>query len=153
MSIPSLPAGAENTDQMQIANAVHSLSIHLLRRARTADDKSGLTPERLSLLSVLAYAGPQSVVRLSKIEGVSSAAISRSVSSLEKLGLISRARDPDDSRAVIVRTTAKGKRLMETGRRRRLELIARELSVLDKKSLKQLAAIGNILERLDARRD
>ena len=150
MSIPSLPTGAEKSELMKIANALHSLSVHLLRRARTADKESGLTPERLSLLSVLAYAGPQSVNRLSAIEGVSAPAISRSVSSLEQMGLAVRRRAPDDQRAVIVRTTPKGKRLMETGRRKRIELIARELEALDKKSLKQLAQVGDILERLDS---
>jgi len=133
---------------MKIANALHSLSVHLLRRARTADSASGLTPERLSLLSVLAYAGPQSINRLSDIEGISAPAISRSVSSLEKLGLVARSRGPDDNRAVIVRTTPKGKRLMETGRRKRIEIIAAELEGLDKKSLSRLEHIGDVLERL-----
>ncbi len=149
MSIPSLPAGAEKTELMQIANALHSLSVHLLRRARTADKTSGLTPERLSLLSVLAYAGPQSINRLSEIEGVSAPAISRSVSSLEKMGLVGRIRGRDDNRAVIVRTTPRGKRLMETGRRRRIELIAEELALLDKKSLSRLTHISSVLERLN----
>ena len=151
MSIPSLPAGAKDTDKMRAANALHSLAVHLLRRARTADKESGLTPERLSLLSVLAYAGPQSVNRLSEIEGVSPPAISRSVSSLEELGLVKRTRNAADNRGVIVQTTPKGKRLMETGRRRRIETIAKDLETLDRKSLAQLMQIGDILERLETR--
>lgn len=153
MSIPSLPAGAEESELMKIANALHSLSVHLLRRARTADKESGLTPERLSLLSVLAYAGPQSINRLSQIEGVSAPAISRSVSSLEKIGLVARARARDDNRTVIVRTTPKGKRLMEAGRRRRIELIADELAGLNKKNLSRLAHVSSVLERLEAARE
>ncbi len=150
MSIPTLPAGAANSDLMHIANALHSLSIHLLRRARSADKTSGLTPERLSLLSVLAYAGPQSVNRLSEIEGISPPAISRSVASLEKMGLITRARSNSDNRGVIVRIAPKGKRLMEAGRRKRVEAIAAEIENLDKRSLNQLSQIGGVLERLEA---
>lgn len=149
MSIPSLPAGAEKSELMKIANALHSLSVHLLRRARTEDKESGLTPERLSLLSVLAYAGPKSINRLSEIEGISAPAISRSVSSLEKLGLVTRTRAADDNRTVIVRTTPKGKKLMEAGRRRRIELIADELAGLDKKNLSRLTYISSVLEQLD----
>lgn len=149
MSIPPLPAGAKNSALMQTANALHSLAIHLLRRARTADKKSGLSAERLSLLSVLAYAGPQSVNRLAEIEGVSAPAISRIVSALEKLGLTERKRRSDDARSVTVRATPKGRKLVEAGRRRRLELIARELSSLSARELSTLGRISDILKKLE----
>lgn len=134
---------------MQTANALHSLSIHLLRRARVADRKSGLSPERLSLLSVLAYAGPQSVNRLAEIESVSPPAISRTVTSLESLGLALRKRSSKDARTVTVYATAKGRRLVEIGRRRRLEHIADELSQLSAGDLAALARVGRILQKLE----
>jgi hypothetical protein len=37
-----------------VANQLHALSVHLLRQARISDREAGLTPERLSLLSILA---------------------------------------------------------------------------------------------------
>lgn len=152
MSIPPLPAGLENTELTRAANALHSLSIHLLRRAREADRESGLSPERLSLLSILAYAGGQTVGRLAEMEQVSAPAISRIVSSLEKLGLAKRIRGEIDARAVMVEATEKGRRLVEKGRQRRLEIIAAELSRLNQRDIAALGKAAGILEKLETSR-
>lgn len=149
MSIPPLPDGLADSNVNRAANALHSLSIHLLRRARTADRETGLSPERLSLLSVLAFAGPRTVGELAEIEGVSAPAISRIVSSLEATGFASRERSRTDAREVRVSATARGRRLMEKGRRRRLELIAHYLGGLDRKDLAALADVAAVLERLE----
>lgn len=151
MSIPPLPAGLADSQSSRAANALHSLSIHVLRRARTADKETGLSPERLSLLSVLAFAGPRSVSALAEIEGVSRPAISRIVGSLEAQGLVDRTRDPDDGRGVVVRGTAKGRKLVERGRRRRVELIDKELRGLSRRDLSVLEDALEILAGLDAR--
>lgn len=150
MSTPPLPAGVEDNEVTRTANALHSLSVHLLRRAREADRDSGLSPERLSLLSVLAYAGGQSVSRLAELEQVSAPAISRIVSSLEELGFAKRTRSENDARSVKVEATARGRRLMEKGRQRRLELIAAELSRLGSRDLALLSKAGSVLEKLEA---
>ncbi len=152
MSIPPLPAGLEDTVETRTANALHSLAIHLLRRARLADRRTGLSPERLSLLSVLAFAGPQTVGALALMEGVSAPAISRIASSLEKLGLARRERGEEDAREVRLSATAKGKRLMEEGRRRRIALIAEDLKGLGRRDLAVLGAIPALLQRLKSGR-
>lgn len=152
MSIPPLPAGLEDTAETRTANTLHSLAIHLLRRARLADRRSGLSPERLSLLSVLAFAGPQTVGALAHMESVSAPAISRIASSLEKLGLARRERGDVDARQVRISATAKGKRLMDEGRRRRLEIIAADLKDLSRSDLAVLGAVAGVLQRLQARR-
>ena len=41
-----------------IADALHSAAIHLLRWIRKEDDRTGISPGRLSALSVLVFAGP-----------------------------------------------------------------------------------------------
>jgi len=150
LSIPPLPAGLKGADLTHTANALHSLSIHLLRRARAADQETGLSPERLSLLSVLTYAGAQTVNRLSEIETVSPPAISRIASALEKLGLVKRTPSANDGRSVLIQATAKGRKLMELGRRRRLEMIASELKPLSRSDLAQLKKVSQILEKLEA---
>lgn len=149
MSIPPLPAGLEDSAAARAANALHSLSIHILRRARRADRETGLGPERLSLLSVLAFAGPRSVSALADIEGVSLPAISRIVGALEGLGLTIRERGRGDGRSVIVRATAKGRRLVERGRRRRVELIEQSLRSLAPQDLAALGKAAAILERIE----
>lgn len=152
MSIPPLPAGLEDSETARAANALHSLSIHLLRRARKADRETGLSPERLSLLSVLAFAGPHSVSALADIEGVSRPAISRIVGALEDAGLTARERGLADGRNVIIRATAKGRRLVERGRRRRVELIEESLAALPLQELSVLTKAAAILARLDGER-
>lgn len=152
MSIPPLPDGLKKTVLNHTANALHSLSIHLLRRAREADKESGLSPERLSLLSILAFTGPQTINRLAEFEQVSAPAISRIVTALEELGLAKRTRDESDARTVIVVATAKGRKIVEAGRKRRLVLIAEELSNLSKKDLEFLSRAAGILEKMEADR-
>lgn len=148
MSIPPLPKELPQTELNKRANALHSLSIHLLRRAREADKQSGLSPERLSLLSVLTYAGPQSATNLAQLESVSPPAISRIIVSLEKLGLVRKVRNLDDARGVTIHATAKGRKIVETGRKRRLLLIADEIGRLCPADQKKLGEVGDILEKL-----
>lgn len=132
---------------MRAANALHSLSIHLLRRARAADKETGLSPERISLLSVLNFVGPQTVGALAEIEDVSAPAISRIVSALETLGLAKRERARADARQVLVCATAKGRRLVERGRRGRIEIIAEALAVLSPAELAEAVAIAEAIEK------
>lgn len=151
MSTPPLPEGLADTPATRVANRLHSAAIHLLRRARVADRETGLTPERLSLLSVLTFAGPRTMGELAAIEQVSAPAISRSVKALEADGLVRRQRPGRDRRQVRVQATAAGRRLMDAGRRRRLEYIERELRDLGRRELEQLGRAATILESLRRR--
>jgi DNA-binding MarR family transcriptional regulator len=147
MSTPPLPEGMKDDRVARAANALHSMSIHVLRSARAADKETGLSPERLSLLSVLAYAGPRTVSALAEIEGVSLPAISRTLKALEASGLASRARGEADAREVTARATPKGRRLMEKGRRRRLEIVAAMLRALSASELTAVEAAVSSVER------
>lgn len=116
------------------------------------DRESGLTPERLSLLSVLAYVGPQPVQRLAELEGVSSPAISRSLGFLERDGLARRERDQSDRRVVRARPTKEGLAVIEEARMRRIEVLANELGSASRSELDRLEEAVRILsERLGAR--
>jgi hypothetical protein len=53
-----------------VADRMHSAAIHLLRRVREADAKTGMTPARLSALSLLVFGGPCTLSDLAKNEGV-----------------------------------------------------------------------------------
>ena len=59
--VPPLPAGLRSSRRRRVANELNTTAIHALRVARTTDAESGLSPERLSLLSVLVYAGPRTI--------------------------------------------------------------------------------------------
>ncbi|HXI87618.1 MAG TPA: MarR family transcriptional regulator [Parvularculaceae bacterium] len=149
MSTPPLPSGLADTPETRAANALHSLSIHLLRRARAADRATGLNAERLSVLSVLTFAGPQTIGALAAIEGVSAPAISRIVSALETLGLVLRQRTDLDRRSVTVQASAKGRKLVERGRKGRIEIIAEMFEALDRTDLAILNDVARVLEKLE----
>ncbi|MDP8911200.1 MAG: MarR family transcriptional regulator [Actinomycetota bacterium] len=106
------------------ADKLHSAAIHLLRRAAKEDASSGLSAARLSALSVVVFAGPRTIGELAEEERVRSPTITGIVNGLERDGLVRREVDPNDGRVARVHATAKGKRLLERARRRRIAVLA-----------------------------
>lgn len=131
---------------MHIANSLHSLCIQVLRQARTADADTGLSPQRLSVLSVLAFVGSRTIGELAVIEQVSRPAISTLVSALEADGLARRERPAGDARTVIVHVTAAGRKLLEKGRAGRLQLVSGRLAMLDSNQLDVVEEALKLLE-------
>lgn len=107
-----------------LAWEVNSLSIHLVRHARRADDALGVPPARLAALSVLVFGGDRTMSELAEAEMVTMATISRVVDGLEEMGLAARRPNPADARSYVVRATAKGRRLMERGRQARVDRLS-----------------------------
>lgn len=121
-----------------LAFRLNSVAIHLVRRAREADRALGVPPGQLSALSVLVFGGDRSIAELADTEQVKSPTMTRIVDGLERAGLAARRPHPQDARAVLVQATAKGRRLMERGRRQRVEVIS---SLLDRMPPTDVAAI------------
>jgi len=136
--LPPLPAGVPRNSRNRVANALNSTAIHALRTARTADAESGLTGERLSLLSVLVFGGPATMSALARAEQVSRPAITRTVGALEQAGLVRREEVAEDRRRSRVSATAAGRRLMEAGRRARIERLAGVLEDVRPEELAEL---------------
>jgi len=122
----------------RVANALNSTAIHALRHARVEDRRSGLTPERLSLLSVLVYGGPTPMSALAAAEQLTPQAITRSVAALERDGLVQRSASDRDRRQVVVAATPAGVRLLEAGRRARIDRLAEVLASLDREELAEV---------------
>ena len=149
---PPLPVGLRGR-RHRVANELNTTAIHALRRARVADATSGLTPERLSLLSVLVFAGPMPMSRLAAIEGVSAPAITRIVTALETDGLVTRQGMSEDRRRVEVRATAEGRQVMDDGRRRRIEVLAEVLAGASTEELAEITrALATVRRALEATR-
>src|SRR4030088_1347288 len=110
-------AGGET---FETADRLHSAAIHLLRRLRVRDRESGVGPAQLSALSVLVFGGPRSLGELAEAEQVRPPTMSRIVTSLERSGLVRR-KTTDDKRRVRLEATAKGTKMLQEGRRRRVE--------------------------------
>jgi DNA-binding MarR family transcriptional regulator len=112
------------------ADRFHSAAIHALRAVRREDEASGLSPARLSALSVLVFGGPKTIGELAAAEQVRPPTMSGIVDGLEEEGLVRRAADPDDRRLVRVHPSAKGKRVLQRARERRIAALAERLSGL-----------------------
>ena len=70
------------TDPATVADHLHSAAIHLLRLVRRRDAETGLSPARLSALSVLVFGGPRTVGDLAADEQVRSPTMSRLVAEM-----------------------------------------------------------------------
>ena len=130
----------------ETADRLHSAAIHLLRRLRRQDTSSGLAAPGLSALSVIVFGGPITIGELAAAEQVRPPTMTRLVASLEEAGLVEREGDAADRRVVRVRATAAGTRVLEEGRRRRIEDLRAELSRLSTTELQTLTEAVAILE-------
>lgn len=131
-----------------MADRLHSAAIHLLRRLRVEDEALGISAPRLSVLSVLVFAGPRRIGELARMEQVEPPTMTRLVDGLVRDGLAVREPDPDDARAVRVHATPTGVRALRRGRARRVETLRGTLATL---SPGELAALGegvDVLERI-----
>ena len=121
-----------------LADRLHTAAIHLLRRLRREDDAAGLSAPRLSALSVVVFGGPTTIGALAAAEQVRAPTMSRLVAALEVQGLVRRVSDRTDHRIVRVEATARGRALLQAGRRRRVGVLTgdiRELSAAERRTL------------------
>ncbi|GLY66817.1 MarR family transcriptional regulator [Amycolatopsis taiwanensis] len=68
-----------------------------------------LTLTQGSVLSELVFSGPRRMSTLAEFEGVRQSSMTALVDRLERLGLVTRARDPEDRRAVLITATDTGR--------------------------------------------
>lgn len=106
-----------------LATTLHATAIQLLRAARADDPDTGLSPARLSALSVVVHAGPLALSELARQEQVSRPAVSQLVQGLEQSGLVRRRNDPQDARSAVLKATVKGRRCLQAARARRVKRI------------------------------
>ena len=127
----------------QVADMLHGAAIRLLRFVRKEDAASGITGAQLSVLSVLAFAGPQTLGALAGAEQVKPPTMSQLVSGLEALGLVLR--KPLDRRSIEVSVTRKGRQLLEAGRRRRLARLTKAIAALPPEQIDRLGQAAGLI--------
>jgi DNA-binding MarR family transcriptional regulator len=139
---------ALNDDQLHdMAKALHSTAIRLLRMVRREDRATVISPPRLSALSVLVFGGPMSLADLAAAEEVRAPTMSRIVEGLVKDGLATREADPSNRRKVRIAATDEGRRRLEAGRDRRVRALAERLRRLADSEQRALARGVEVLER------
>src|SRR4051794_18332777 len=88
------------------------LSVTRLAHVLLREGGHGLSRSAASVLHRLASAGPQRVTELAAWESIAQPSATTLVGRLEANGLVTRAADPDDGRAVRVSITAAGEELL-----------------------------------------
>jgi DNA-binding MarR family transcriptional regulator len=131
-----------------VADALHSAAIHLLRGVRKEDVHSGVGPARLSALSVLVFAGPMRLTELARIEQVKLPTMTKVIAGLEAAGLVRRRIDAEDRRAVRLAATARGTKLLQDGRRRRVARLAAVFEALAPDDVDVLGKAAAVIERI-----
>ena len=130
------------------ADALHSAAIHLLRGVRKEDAQSGVGPARLSALSVLVFAGPMRLTDLAAVEQVKPPTMTKIVTGLQTAGLVRKGIDRADRRATRLEATPRGVKLLQEGRRRRVDRLARALATLAPDDLEVLARAARLVEQI-----
>jgi DNA-binding MarR family transcriptional regulator len=136
----------EERDPLQVADRLHSAAIHLLRSAAKPDVLSGQGPARLSALSVLVFGGPKTLGQLAAAERVKPPTMSRIVAGLKRAGLARIQPDGKDARKIRITVTAKGERLLQDARQRRIRALAEMLAGVDSSELETLRRAADIIE-------
>jgi DNA-binding MarR family transcriptional regulator len=115
---------------------------------RREDDESGLSGPRLSALSVIVRSGSVSLAELAAAEQVRPPTMSRIVEGLVEAGLITRETKPGDRRSVRIEATEEGRRLLQSGRERRVRALTDRLGRIAESERRALARGIEILERV-----
>lgn len=134
----------------ETARLLNSGAVHVLRGLRLVDRQSGLTPARLSALSVLVFGGSCTLGRLAELEDVAGPTMTRIVDGLCQLGLADRARHPQSARAVLISATPAGTDLMRAAASRRVDALVKALASLGSDDRRALHTAAPALPRLAA---
>jgi DNA-binding MarR family transcriptional regulator len=135
-------------DVVELADALHSTAIHLLRQLRVEDRASGIGPAQLSALSVLVFGGAMSLKQLAEIEQVKPPTMVRIVQGLVEQRLAASRADRNDARKVCISATARGRNLMHRARLRRVGALARMLAKKSGAERSEIAGAVEILRSL-----
>lgn len=122
---------------IKLMRATESLNQRLCRHLSEAN----LTISQFGILEALLHLGPQNQKELGQKLLKSGGNITLVIDNLEKSGFVSRKKDQNDRRAIIVDLTVQGKSFIEDFFPKHLDKISEEFSVLDDKEKEELARL------------
>ena len=141
-------------DATELAEGLHRTLSKLFSILRRGDPSAGkeaaqdLTLAQLSILVTLLDRGPIRMTDLAAHERVRTPTTTVAIRRLEKIGLVKRARDPSDLRAVLVDITPRGLAVHRESLTNRITALAALLSQLSDFDLETLTKALAPLERL-----
>jgi DNA-binding MarR family transcriptional regulator len=114
---------------------------------RREDPATGVPPAQLSALSVLVFGGSRTLGELAAAEQVRPPTMTRIVQALDADGLVRRARDPADGRVQRLHATARGRRVLQRGRERRVANLASLLGRLPRAEIERIREAAELVEK------
>ena len=141
-SIPDAPDLAT-----EVADLLHQVNHNIRRQAMADAGPSGVTGSQMRAMRTLIRRGdPMWMSELADALGIVRRSATSVIDGLEQLGLVRRAEDPTDRRAVGVQLTEAGRKMMAEARRRRRSAAGQVLGSL---SETDLTTLRSLLRRVD----
>ena len=140
-------ATKQQLDAMAVADHLRPTLLHLARELRR-ERIAGVSPHQVSLLAAIKYRPGITVGELAADERVSTAAMSKRVTRLERDGLVARTQSEQDRRCVGLTLTEDGQRALRRVRSRRTAWLASRLGALTPAELTAVGAAAEPLARL-----
>src|SRR5213596_3920968 len=112
------PAAKQQLDAMAVADSLRPTLLRLARELRR-EKIAGVSPHQVGLLVAIKYAPGVTVGELAAGERVSTAAMSKRVSRLQRDGLVARTPSEADRRRIGLTLTDEGQRTLRRVRSRR----------------------------------
>ncbi|CAL99634.1 MarR family transcriptional regulator [Saccharopolyspora erythraea NRRL 2338] len=140
-----------DTSPMEVVALVKRVRVLLDRAVEDLYDGAALTSAEVELLVPLRHADePVTAARLAARLGMSRAGISKTLAKLEKRGLITRAANPADRRAALIRMTPEGEEVIDDLFPRELEAHGKLLAGLGADRRRVVDALTRFAEAMEA---
>jgi DNA-binding MarR family transcriptional regulator len=134
-----------------LTDSAARLRLGIVRTARrlrqeAAAEASGLTPTSTAALATIERHGPLTPSELAKLERVQRPTVTRTLSCLDREGLIERTPDPADGRSALVSVNATGRERLRRLRGRKNAYLARRMRDMPAADVEVLERAAEILE-------
>src|SRR5215831_1928007 len=140
-------AARHDRDAMAVADRLRPTLLRLARELRR-ERIAGVSPQQVGLLAAIKHGSGITVGELAAAERVSTAAMSKRISRLERDGLVARTPSEHDRRCVGLSLTDEGQRTLRRVRSRRTAWLASRLGTLTPAELAAVGAAAEPLARL-----
>ncbi|MGW6121069.1 MarR family winged helix-turn-helix transcriptional regulator [Nocardia sp. NPDC055165] len=141
-----------DTSAMVVVGQIKRVSALLDRAVEDIYAQAHITPAEVGLLVPLRYADPPlTAIRLAEHLGMSRAGVGKTLTKLERRGLITRTQNPTDRRSTLIRLTPAGIGLIDEVFPRELEAHAQLLTDLDRDRVAVLQNLDRLARGLEAR--
>jgi DNA-binding MarR family transcriptional regulator len=148
-STPAPPTVAE-CRPANLAAELRVALMHASRRLRQERASDDITPGQYSVLAVVCVHKAMTPRDLAAHEKVQPPSMTRTLTLLEKLGLVERKEHPTDRRQVLITLTDSGHAAVKETRRRRDRWLAQRLSELGPQDRQTLARAAKILAEVSS---